>query len=130
MKTYTRDEACTENWKRYDEERNVVYPSMLTNFNSLSLRRIDITGKDRNNHESSDIDKTKYYLIGYSGQWKISKAYRDYWDKGWQFDVGSYRTGLRLLDILFELVDMPSYESDPLGRVEPEYDEEDDDARW
>jgi len=125
-KVISEEQANRENWKRYDLERNVEYPKMLPDLKSLELKRIDLRHKNRNNHESKEIRLGNWYLVGYSGAWKISKAKRNYWDTGWEFFIGSHFIDLRSIDILFEIENMPTYTSCPLGRVEETKVEEDD----
>jgi len=124
------DEIFLENWNRRDRERNEIFPTLLPDFNSLQLKRIDITGYDRNNHSCKNINKHSLYLCAYVGGWHLGKMYGNYNHTGWEFDMGSFYVPLRSLDMVFEVVNMPKYEHEPLGRLESvensydDYDEE------
>jgi hypothetical protein len=116
MNSYNQ-EINRENFRRSDMERNVLYPAMLTTLSSLSLRRIDITSDDRNNHECLDITADKHYLIGYCGNWKLTKAKRNFLIGGWEFYIGWGYIPLRSIDIIFEIENMPTYQYKPAGRL-------------
>ncbi len=120
-KTYdemNNDEICSENNCREKQESLECYPLMLQDFSSLSLKRINIARDNCNNHESHDVNDISYYLFGINGVWRISKANRNYWNDGWEFDMGWGKYTLGNIDMLFEIENMPSYKSKPLGRLE------------
>lgn len=117
----TTEKANRVNWKRFDKEHNLIFPSMLTELKSLKLRRISTITGYRNNNESNEVDENKYYLVGYNGTWKVSKAYK--YHGGWEFDIGHYHTGLGMVDFLFEISNLEEYENKPLGRLQSDYDE-------
>lgn len=121
-KLRTREEANKINWERSDREHNEIFPKMLTDLKSLKLKRIDVVTGDRNNHKSDLLKKGTFYLVGYSGQWTISKALRMR-DGDWEVQTRSYSIGIGMVDFLFEIKSLSEYESEPLGRVESSYDE-------
>lgn len=123
-KLRTRDQVNRLNWKRYDRERQEIFPAMFTDMKSLKLKRIDLRREDRNNHEHNEVKEGKHYLFGYSSRWHVAKAERNYHKTGWQFYVGWGNVDLGWLEFLFEIVgDLPSYDDNPLGRVEHDFDE-------
>lgn len=114
------EERCTINLKNWQDEQ-FVFNEMLSDFSELKLRRINLLG-DRNNHLSEDINNTSSYLFCSDGVWHISTASKQWW--GWSFH-GDWRTiQLRNIDILFEITNLPVVESNPLGRIYPEVEEE------
>jgi len=118
------DEISEVNDTRRLWERLHGFPSMFTRMNELSLKRIDIARSDPNDNRCSDINPDKYYLVGYSGHWTISKPmvvsnslFRNK-TPGWAFDVGWHTSGLGFLDFLFEIENDISYEKNPLGYLD------------
>ena len=121
----TEEQACRENNHRRENERTEIFPSMLKNLKKLELKRINLGNKDINNHESAEVNDKSFYLVGYNGWWNIAKAKRDYWNKGWEFNIGCIDPGLGMIDFLFEIIGLEKYEEHPLGWLEYESDDED-----
>lgn len=120
----TRDEACRENWTRWQREPE-VFAAMMHGMSSAPLRRIDILG-DRNSHAHDGIRKDQDYLFCTDGRWHIGRASKSGDGKGWEFRHGGTYSSLRELDILFEIY-LPEVPKNPLGRIPVPQDECDDD---
>ena len=111
MTTYK--EANRENLKIWQKEPE-AFAKMLLDFNSLQLKRIDISG-DRNEHSHNGLVDGKQYLVCYDGRWSLSRASN--YNGRWDFRLNSYSVHLRGVDIVFEVTNLPEVEKNPLGKV-------------
>lgn len=118
------DEACRENIKIANQELS-MFNDLHGITSPLKLKRIPIQAKDINDHEHTEIDPKKTYLVNHSGRWIIGNFRRTYHNHGWEINVGMYSTTLSSITMIYELEDLPVIPTQLLDRVE--YPEENED---
>lgn len=121
MKT-RRDINIEENLRRWQLELD-VFATMLKGLNKLKIKRIDLTGHNRNDHESELLTSGMYYLYCREGRWGLGTAFHMA-DRSWQISNGYLQFNLRHLDVVFE-IELPIIPESPLGTLDvPDYDED------
>lgn len=120
----TRKQAYKENKHRREVERTEIFPSMFNDL-KLTFKRVVLENSDFNNHENKDVNDKSLYLVGYNGYWYMANAKRNYFNSGWEFNLGYLETQLGQIDFLFEIEGLEKYERYPLGWLDYDHDDED-----
>lgn len=126
MNYKTYDQWCKDGISLANKELSMWNDLHGITKSSIDIKRIPIQAKDVNDHEHTEIDPKKTYLINYDGRWILTKFRRTYHNHGWEFDLGSHSMTLSSVAMIYEIEDLPVIPKQLIERTVYEEDEDDE----